>query len=36
MSGRNIEMIYKFNDIGVTLGSTGVWNEHKTLAETKG
>jgi len=25
-----------FDDIGVTLGSTGGRNEHKTLAETRG
>jgi hypothetical protein len=33
MNGQNIEVVVKFNYLGVTLESTGCWNQQKTLAK---
>jgi hypothetical protein len=33
---KNIEVVDKFNYLGVTLDSTGSWNKQKTLAKMKG
>jgi hypothetical protein len=36
VNGQNIEVVDKFNYLGVTLDSTGSWNKQKTLAKMKG
>jgi hypothetical protein len=36
VNGHNIEVVDKFNNLGVTLDSTGRWNKQKTLAKMKG
>ena len=33
VNGQNIEVVDKFNYLGVTLDSTGSWNKQKTLAK---
>ena len=35
VNGQNIEVVDKFNYLGVTLDSTGSWNTQKTLAKMK-
>ena len=34
MNGQNIEVVGKFNYVGVMFESTGGWNKEKTLAKT--
>ena len=34
MKGQNIEVVPKFNCVGVMLESTGGWNKQKTVAKT--
>jgi hypothetical protein len=36
VNGQNIEVVDKFNYLGVTTDSTGSWNKQKTSAEIKG
>jgi hypothetical protein len=36
VSGQNIDVVDKFNYLGVMLDSTGSWNKQKTLAKMKG
>ena len=34
-NGQNIEVVDKFNHLGVTLENTGGWNKQQTLSKTK-